>query len=255
MRSFSYQLYSSRNFGPLPETLKMVAGLGYAQVEGYGGLYADLADLGRLRQELDVNGLAMPTGHFSLDMVTEQPARVLEIVRALDMQAVIVPAIPADERVKSAADWAAFGRTLAQAGQYVQEAGIIFGWHNHAFEFAGIDSAGTPLELILAGSDDLALELDLAWAAKAGQDPVRWLGKYAERIIAVHVKDIAPEGANSDEDGWADVGQGVMNWARIVPAVDATAARYLVIEHDNPSDDARFARRSIEAARAFQGEK
>ena len=82
MRSFSYQLYSSRNFGPLPETLKMVAGLGYAQVEGYGGLYADLADLDRLRDDLAANGLAMPTGHFSLDMVSEQPDRVIEIARA-----------------------------------------------------------------------------------------------------------------------------------------------------------------------------
>ncbi len=39
MTDFSYQLYSSRNFGPLPETLKMLGNLGYTQVEGYGGLY------------------------------------------------------------------------------------------------------------------------------------------------------------------------------------------------------------------------
>ena len=251
MRSFSYQLYSSRNFGPLPETLKMVAGLGYAQVEGYGGLYADLADLDRLRDDLAANGLAMPTGHFSLDMVGEQPDRVIEIARALDMTAVIVPAIPADERVKTAEGWAAFGRALAQTGKAVRDAGFDFGWHNHAFEFARIDSSEMPFDLILAGSGELALELDLAWVAKAGQDPVHWLKKYASRIIAVHLKDIAPDGENQSEDGWADLGRGVMDWGRIVPAIDATTARYLVIEHDNPSDDARFARRSIETARNF----
>ena len=41
MTDYSYQLYSSRNFGPLPDTLKMVADLGYTQVEGYGALLGD----------------------------------------------------------------------------------------------------------------------------------------------------------------------------------------------------------------------
>ena len=36
MTNFSYQLYSSLNFPPLSETLKMLAGLGYNRVEGYG---------------------------------------------------------------------------------------------------------------------------------------------------------------------------------------------------------------------------
>lgn len=251
MRVFSYQLYSSRNFGPLPETLGMVADLGYKQVEGYGSLYADLDDLARLKDDLAANGLTMPTGHFSFAMVSEHADRVIEIARTLDMEAVIVPAIPSEEREKTAEEWAAFGRDLALSGHRIQDAGFAFGWHNHAYEFAEIDSAETPLDLIMAGSDTLVLELDLAWVAKGGQDPVRWLKKYADRIIAAHVKDIAPEGENADEDGWADVGHGVMDWSRIVPAIDATRARFLVLEHDNPADDARFARRSIAAANAF----
>ena len=33
----AYQLYSSRNFPPLDATMKMLAGLGYTAVEGFGG--------------------------------------------------------------------------------------------------------------------------------------------------------------------------------------------------------------------------
>ena len=51
MTDFSYQLYSSRNFGPLSETLKMLGKLGYKQVEGYGGLYADLQAIDKLKKE------------------------------------------------------------------------------------------------------------------------------------------------------------------------------------------------------------
>ena len=79
MTDFSYQLYSSRNFPPLSETLKMLGQLGYKQVEGYGGLYADLTELEALKADLKANGLHMATGHFGFEMVRDESARVLEI--------------------------------------------------------------------------------------------------------------------------------------------------------------------------------
>src|SRR5690554_4997513 len=102
MTEFSYQLYSSRNFPPLSDTLKMLGRLGYKQVEGYGGLFADLDALDALKSKLAANGLTMPTGHFGLDMVRDQPDRVLEIVEALGIEAVFVPAVPPQERSKDA---------------------------------------------------------------------------------------------------------------------------------------------------------
>lgn len=252
MTDFNYQLYSSRNSPPLAETLGILASLGYAGVEGYGALYADAAATEALMARLDETGLTMPTGHFSLEMVQANPARVLEICQRTGLEAVFVPAIPAEERLKDARGWAALGRELAEAGKPYWDAGLTFGWHNHAFEFADIGTVEAPLDLILAGDDRLMLELDVAWAARGGQDPLIWIDTYAQRIIAAHVKDIAPPGESADEDGWADVGHGVLDWAAIMAALRArTPARWFVMEHDNPADAARFARRSIAAARAL----
>lgn len=250
MTEFSYQLYSSRNFGPLPETLKMVAQAGYAQVEGYGGLYANPGDLGKLKADLDANGLTMPTGHFGFDMVRDSPDRVLEIARALGLQGVFVPAIGKEERNKDAAGWAAFGRALAEAGKPIRDAGLTFGWHNHDFEFVDLGGADKPMDLILAGND-LAWEVDVAWVVRGNQDPDEWIARYADRIVAAHVKDIAPAGEKTDEDGWADVGDGTMDWPALMAALRATPCATFVMEHDNPSDDARFAARSIAAARTY----
>ena len=58
------------------------------------------------------------------------------------------------------------------------------------------------------------------------------------------MKDRAPEGENVDEDGWADVGYGVMDWTAIAALTAAKVPRF-VLEHDNPSDVERFARRSL----------
>ena len=251
MTDYSYQLYSSRKFGPMAETLRMIARLGYTQCEGYGAMFADLAGLDALRADLERNGLTMPTGHFGLDMVQGQPGRVLEIARALNIRAVLVPAVPRDQRVRDAAGWAALGAELAEAGKPFWDAGLTFGWHNHAFEFAEIDSAETPLDLILGGSERLALEFDVAWAVKAGVDPLALIGRYRNRLCAAHVKDIAPEGEAPDEDGWADVGHGTMDWPALIAALKLAGCTWLVMEHDNPSDDRRFAGCSIAALKAM----
>ena len=64
MTDFSYQLYSSRKYPPLTDTLKMLAGLGYAQVEGFGALYADPNAVAEIAGGLKDTGLAMPTSHY-----------------------------------------------------------------------------------------------------------------------------------------------------------------------------------------------
>jgi sugar phosphate isomerase/epimerase len=248
MTDFSYQLYSSRNF-PLTDTLKMLGRLGYTQVEGYSALFADADKVAELRQHLEENGLAMPTGHFGLDMVRDEPDRVLEIADDFGMDVIFVPAVPKEQRSQQAAGWKALGAELARAGEPFWAAGHGFGWHNHDFEFVATETGEMPLDLILAGDPRLALELDVAWVVRGNQDPLAWIEKYKDRIAAAHIKDIAPAGQNADEDGWADVGQGTMDWKAIMPALRATAAKYFVMEHDNPKDAARFAERSLAAAK------
>ena len=241
----SYQLYSSRNFGPLPETLSMLAKAGYSEVEGYGALYADLSDSAALAESLTSNGLTMPSGHFGLDMVEQSPEKVVEIAKALGTTCVFVPYLDATERPSDAAGWRAFGARLEKAGAPLVAAGLTFGWHNHDFEFTALPDGTMPIDAILEGGPSLALEFDIAWCARAGQDPMPWIEKLGARTVAAHVKDIAPEGEKRDEDGWADVGQGTMDWPAIMEALQGTPCQHFVMEHDNPSDDARFANASI----------
>lgn len=246
MTKYSYQLYSSRKFGPLDQTLKMVAGLGYAEVEGYGALYATLDDLAGLKSALKSNGLHMKSGHFSLDMVEADPDSVARIATELSIEHVFVPHIVAEQRPADASGWRAFGERLARAGKPLSDAGIGFGWHNHDFEFRPLADGSLPIEAILAGGPALSFEFDVAWAVRGGQDPLAWIRRYADRIVAAHVKDIAPAGDCADEDGWADVGQGTMDWKGLMAALKGVGCGLFVMEHDNPSDDARFAKASVD---------
>ncbi len=245
----SYQLYSSRNFPPLSDTLTMLAGLGYQDVEGFGGLYADDAKLAATAAGLKATGLKMPTAHFGIDMLEGDPARVLTIARMLGIKRIYCPHLMPDQRPTDGPGWRAFGARLEAAGRPYKAAGIGFGWHNHDFEFVATPDGAIPQAEILAGGPSLEWEMDVAWVIRGGADPVQWIRRYGPRITAAHVKDIAPAGENTDEDGWADVGHGAVDWASMMAALRAVGCKHFVMEHDNPSDHARFAKRSILALR------
>ena len=241
---FSYQLYSARNEASLDETLKTLKQLGYAQVEGWGGQFADPA---ALAQSLKHAGLAMPTAHLGFAQLVDIGA-ALKIADAVGIETVFCPAPPTADYREGTGDWQKFADDLARIGAAFKAAGKGFGYHNHHWEFGRLASGKTPIELLLA-SPDVQWEMDLAWVVKANEDPVAWMDRLGSRITAIHVKDIAPEGEAVDEDGWADVGHGTLDWNQLARDAKArTRARYYVMEHDKPSDAIRFARRSIAAA-------
>lgn len=245
MTDFSYQLYSSRNFPPLADTLAMLKSAGYAGVEGYGGVYGDVPALAAL---LAANGLAMPTGHFGIDALENDVEGCLATARALGMTHLYCPYLLPDQRPTDLAGWRAFGARLQAAGAPYKAAGFGFGWHNHDFEFVAIDGQ-TPQDALFEGGPDLEWEADIAWIIRGGADPLDWIARHGHRITSAHVKDIAPAGENAAEDGWADVGHGTVDWAAIMPALRAAGCKTFVMEHDNPADHARFAARSIAAAK------
>ena len=55
-----------------------------------------------------------------------------------------------------------------------------------------------------------------------------------------------------DEDGWADVGFGTMNWEKYYKILRDLSVPLLIMEHDNPSDLYRFAERSIKKVKSLE---
>lgn len=246
----SMQLYSARNFGPWTGIIKSLADLGYTQVEGFGGVYEDPA---AFRALLDQHGLSMPSGHFfPLGSFEDGLEKSIAAAKALGMKQLYCPAPEDDLRNGAdAAAWTAFAKRLEEAGKKVRDQGLRFGWHNHHWEFMTLPTGETPMTILLETAPTIEWEADIAWIVRGGADPLEWIGAHKNRITAAHVKDIAPQGECTDEDGWADVGHGTMDWKAITSKLREIGVELFVMEHDNPSDFNRFAARSLEAFRTY----
>ncbi|MFV0383871.1 sugar phosphate isomerase/epimerase family protein [Paracoccus sp. (in: a-proteobacteria)] len=247
---FSFQLYSARNFQPWDQVVTTIAGLGYTQVEGFGGVYADPA---RFRALLDENGLTMPSGHFfPIGSFEDGLATSLATAKTLGMTRIFCPA-PEDRwrNGTDAANWIALARRLEEACKKVNDAGFRFGWHNHHWEFMPLPGGEIAMDLILEHAPSIEWEMDVAWVARGKADPLTWIADHGDRITTAHVKDIAPAGENTAEDGWADLGHGTVDWKTIMTALRGAGVDLFVMEHDNPSDLARFASRSADTFRSL----
>ncbi len=246
----SYQLYSSRNGGPWADTLAMLSDAGYTQVEGFGGVFEDAA---AFRALLDAHGLTMPSAHFfPLSEFEAKFDATVATARTLGIERLYCPA--PDNALREGADaeaWTQLALRLEEVGQKVRDAGLRFGWHNHDWEFAPLANGQRPMQILLDHAPSIEWEIDVAWVVRGGANPLDWMREQGHRIATAHVKDIAPEGTCADEDGWADVGHGTLDWRGLTRALSTIGVDLFVIEHDNPSDPARFARRSIAAFREY----
>jgi sugar phosphate isomerase/epimerase len=243
---FSYQLYSARNAGSLDDVLKTLKSLGYAQVEGWGGQFGDPAALAASVRNA---GLTMPTAHMGMQQLTDTAAAI-KIAKTVGIKTVFCPAPPTEDYRNGTGDWKAFAADLGKVAAAFKAEGLGFGYHNHHWEFGKADGK-TPMEILL-DVPDLQWEMDLAWVVKANEDPLAWMDRLGSRIVAIHVKDIAPAGQKADEDGWADVGTGTLDWKSLLASAKArTKAQYFVMEHDKPSDPIRFAKTSIESVKKW----
>ncbi|MFQ6308968.1 sugar phosphate isomerase/epimerase family protein [Lysobacter capsici] len=234
-KPIAVQMYTLRNVASLEEQLKIVHDAGIHAVETVGTQNASAADLKRL---LDKYSIQVVSTHVQLSDLRSDLDKVVAFNKSIGNSVLVVPYLKKEERPTDAAGWTALGKELGAISNKVRAKGMTLAYHNHDFEIVDFNGK-TGLELMFEGAGPkLEAELDLAWIARAGYDPAALLGKFRGRVFAVHAKDNAPTGQAKEEDGFAALGKGVLNWNAILPASARAGVRWYIIEHDHPLDPA-----------------
>lgn len=238
----SIQLYSLRKLGSVENQLDAAAAAGFRLVETIG---SQLADPKGLRAALDSRGLIAPTGHIGIGDLRSDLPRIVDAAQQVGISQLYMPAYPPEERGATAASWSKAGEELGRIAETLSRQSIGLGYHNHHWELQVLDDGRRALESFFAGAEGspLSWQADIAWLARGGVDPVGWLRRYRAILTSAHVKDQAPAGIEID-DGWTDVGAGILDWPRLFAAARENGANIMTVEHDNPSDPSGFAARS-----------
>jgi sugar phosphate isomerase/epimerase len=202
-------------------TLRAVASLGYEGVEFFD-LYGHEATT--VRGWLDELRLVACGRHAALDALETRLPMLAAECATLGTDRLVLSWIEPPASIDASREMV--GR-LAGIARESARLGLRFGFHNHAGEVRPLDDGGSFLEELLAG-DDLFLELDLGWAWTAGVDPVTLLWRARGRCPLVHVKDFA----SAEGLEFRPVGEGAIDYGRILPAAVDAGVEWLLVEQD-----------------------
>ncbi|MBO0936418.1 sugar phosphate isomerase/epimerase [Fibrella sp. HMF5335] len=139
------------------------------------------------------------------------------------------------DEIKTAVD------VFNKAGETAKKAGLQFVYHNHATEFDLVEGH-RPFDYIMEHTDKelVKMELDLAWATKAGQNFETLFKNYPGRYPLWHIKDI-----KADKTSITEVGNGIVDYKHIFPYAKSAGLKHFFVEQDLPENPLRSITTSI----------
>ncbi len=223
------QLYTVRDFMKNEEdfarTMDKIAAIGYkyVQVSGIGDVSAQA-----IKKAVDDTGLKVILTHTSADRILKETDKVIEEHTLFGCDGIGIGGI-FNYKPFTLESFKRFADDFAPAIEKIKKAGKKFLYHNHKFEFERIPGGNLYLEYIMNASPDLMLTFDTYWAQAGGADPAAAIEKYASKIFTTHLKDMR---IINDAQVMAEVGEGNMNFDRIIEACVKHGIKYHMVEQD-----------------------
>ncbi len=247
---FTITFYAQDNFGGLAlytvrdnmgedakATLQKVADAGYAYIEAAG--YNDGKFYGMEPQEfksyLESIGLTPVSTHMG-GVTMENADQQITDTKAAGFEYFTVPVPPMgmftfnreNRTMGMKGSMEDFANILTTLGKKCEAAGLKLLYHNHDFEYKDNEDGIKPIEYLLENTDPkyVNFQMDLYWVTRAGADPVAYFEEYPGRFKLWHVKDMDEEGK------FAPVGEGTIDFARILKEKETSGMEKYFVEQD-----------------------
>ncbi len=246
----SVQLYTTRKFQPYAPVLEFINESGIKNIELFG---LETINIDEIKLMMDVNNITSHSTHVGFEAL-QNTQDIIDRAKKLNIKNIIVPAPPArkDGDFKKTfemneEEWTIFGKDLSSYVPQIEDSGLTLGYHNHSYEFRPLSSGKLPIECMLDQNENLKFEIDLGWAVAGGTDPIVWIKKYSNKIVACHLKDFYyKEKDMLDHNNQSAVGDGFINWNELISTIKETNCGYYILEHDDPKDYKEYISKSIE---------
>lgn len=224
------QLFTIRDFmkteDDFARSMEKIAKIGYRYVQ-LSGKGPDVS-MKAVKKYTEANGLKVVLTHTAPDMIIKETEKVIEEHDLIGCDAVGIGGIFGYKPFDSEA-LKRFGNDFLPAIEKIKKAGKVFCYHNHKFEFERCADGKLILDHVLETSPDILMTYDTYWVQAGGADPAQLIEKYADRIFTTHLKDMKIE---KDTQVMAEVGEGNMNFERIMDSAVKAGIKYHMVEQD-----------------------
>ena len=236
-------LYTVRNeMGKDPKaTLQQVADLGYKYIEAVD--YKDGKFYGMAPEEFKAYLVSLGLQPISVhmgSMTLDNADKLIADTKAAGFRYFVAPVPPMgmfkfDIKTRSLGMEGTVERLaeiLNTIARKAHAAGLVFLYHNHDFELKPNKDGVVVLDYLLENLDAkyVNFQMDLYWVTKAGVDPVDYMKKYPGRFKVWHVKDM------DTQERFAPVGQGTIDFKRILAQKKVSGMEYYIVEQDQTFD-------------------
>lgn len=246
------QMYTVRAFtkdlDSFSETLKRIADIGYTSVQVSGTCEFDAA---WLAEELKKNGLVCPITHTKPQQILENTEKVCLDHLTFGAPYVGIGAMP-DVKLLDDDVYARFVESFLPVAKTIREKGCKLAYHHHSNEFARSKNGMLYIERILSDFPEELLDIicDTFWVQSGGCEPADFLRSLKGRAECIHLKDM--QIVMPREQRYAAVGDGNLNFDKIITAAADADVKYLFVEQDDCYGEDPFdcLRRSYEFLKA-----
>lgn len=133
------------------------------------------------------------------------------------MKYIVTPSMPVPSTL---ADLKIYCDYYNQIGEKCNDAGLKFGYHNHAFEFQKIEDE-IMYDYMIKNTDPekVCFEMDVYWTVMGQKSPVEYFNTYPGRFEILHIKDHKELGQS-----------GMVGFDAIFNNIDKAGTKYMVVE-------------------------
>ena len=228
-------LFSIRNLIATPEdylaTAHKLKDMGYACLQHSGAAF-DPELLVRVTKE---TGLPVVLTHVPMDRILHDTDALMREHDRFGCRNIGLGAMPreaildAKTRVETIA-------ALDAAAARMERSGFRFFYHHHHFEFFKTEEGRTVLDYMIEQAPHVRFTLDTYWVQYGGGDVAATAEKLKGRIACVHLKDyrvVWDAEKKEFRPVFAPVGDGNIDFARLVPVLKKCGAEHFLVEQDN----------------------
>lgn len=245
-KQIAIQLYSVRDligsFGQnqhdYTDVLQALGKMGYTAVEAAsyndGKFYGKTPEA--FKADVEAAGMEVLSSHTTRNLSEEELAsgdfsqamkwwdECIAAHKAAGVKYLVTPSMP---MLKTLGELQRYCDYFNEIGKRCRENGILYGYHNHAFEFQKIEDR-VMLEYMIEHTDpaNVFFQMDVYWTVIGKASPVDLFHKYPGRFRMLHIKDLR------------EIGQsGMVGFDAIFRNTDVAGVEQIVVEVEQYSYD------------------